>query len=387
MPNQKKRRRAQITVGHDADGHAIYKWASGYTKKELEESKEEIRRTYINGAVAVRRDTSLGEFVVQWYETYKIGAASSGGKRISASTQQNYKTAINIHILPAFGLRQIRAITAVDLQSFMNSLSGYGKTLINDTYSVLRNVFSMAYAQGIIDRDPAVALKKPQASEVQERRALTEAETKAVLTLIDTHPQGLLLALLYYTGLRRGEALGLQWGDIDFKKRTIHVARDVDHHTGSIGTLKTQYSDRYIPMPAELANLLKQHQGIGSRYVIEFRGTFWHITTFMTRWKQIQIALHDQAPEIESRVLETRPGEDGPVPVLGSILTPHYFRHNYASILHANGVDVLSAQRFLGHADPRTTLQIYTHLADKTAADDADKIQAAFSGKILARND
>ena len=92
----------------------------------------------------------------------------------------------------------------------MNELKTYGKTLINDCYSILRNCFALAYAQGIIDRDPAVALKKPQPADAEERRALTDPETNAVLTLIDTHPDGLFLALLYYTGLRRGEALGLR---------------------------------------------------------------------------------------------------------------------------------------------------------------------------------
>jgi len=54
----------------------------------------------------------------------------------------------------------------------------------------------------------------------------------------------------------------------------------------------------------------------------------------------------------------TRPRING----AGSILTPHYFRHNYASILYRSGVDVLTAQRFLGHTDPTTTMRIYTHL-------------------------
>lgn len=390
MPKNKKRLRAQITVGHDADNKPIYKWASGYTKKELAENKEELRRIYINGAVAIRRDMLLGEFVTEWFNTYKLGAASKSGKMISASTQANYRTAINIHIFPAFAQRQIRAITAADLQAFMNGMSEYGKTLINDAYSVLRNCFSMAYAQGIIDRDPAAALKKPQAAAAEERRALTDAETQAVLTLINTHPDGLFLALLYYTGMRRGEALGLQWRDVDFKKRTIHVERDVDPHTASIGDVKTPHSIRFVPIPNELNDILKRRQGIGNAYIIESRGTFWHITTFMLHWKKIQIALHQLAPGIESRIVDTikpKNPEGEIIPVIGSILTPHYFRHNYASILYNNGVDVMSAQRFLGHSDPRTTMAIYTHLADKTVENDALKVQSAFSaGKNLARN-
>ena len=65
----------------------------------------------------------------------------------------------------------------------------------------------------------------------------------------------------------------------------------------------------------------------------------------MRHWRLIQAALLDAAPAIE---------HEG----AGSILTPHYFRHNYASILYRSGVDVLTAQRYLGHTDPTTTMRI-----------------------------
>jgi integrase len=57
---------------------------------------------------------------------------------------------------------------------------------------------------------------------------------------------------------------------------------------------------------------------------------------------------------------------------------PHYFRHNYSSILYRSGVDVLTAQQYLGHAAPATTMRIYTHLADETHLKDAEKIRKAF---------
>ena len=85
----------------------------------------------------------------------------------------------------------------------------------------------------------------------------------------------------------------------------------------------------------------------------------------MRHWRLIQAALFDTAPVIK---------HEG----AGSILTPHYFRHNYASILYRSGVDVLTAQQYLGHADPATTMRIYTHLADETQLKDAEKVRKAF---------
>jgi integrase len=371
MIKKKKRLRAQITVGHDATGAPIYKWASGYTKKELSENKEELRRTYINGAIAVRRDIQLGEFVKEWYEIYKLGAASHGGRKISASTQANYRTAINVHIFPAFADRQMRAITAGDLQRFMNGLNSYSRTLIGDVYGVLKNVFSMAYAQGIVDRDPAVALKKPEAGSPTPRRALTPAETSAVLKLIDTHPDGLLLAILYYSGVRRGEALGLQWNDINFAKRQLSIRRDIDFDSGTVGEVKSKCSLRDIPIVDELYCLLQKNRSVGAGFVIQspHLKSYWSQGTFVRHWNAIQKAIYDIDHTVENA------GH-------ASILTPHYFRHNYATLLFEADVDVLTAQVFLGHADPKTTLKIYTHLRETKRVQNTEKLQKAFSRPI-----
>lgn len=359
MAAQKKRLRAQVTVGHDADGNAIYKWANGRTKKELEANKEEIRRAHINGAVAVRRDILFGDFVSDWYRVYKEPA-------LSPSSKASYRTVLNKHLFPIFADKQMRAITALQLQAFMNKQAGRGKTTTGYIMSVLTNCFTLATAQGIIDRNPAEALKQPR-SERNSRRALTAQETAAVQTIIENHQDGLLVALLYYTGLRRGEALGLRWSDINFAARTLRVERDIDFVTGDVGTVKTATSVRIVPIPDALMIMLQQNRQIGKGYIIRAprSGEYWSQATFIRRWRLIQAALLKVAPGIEN---------DGK----GSILTPHYFRHNYASILYRAGADVLTAQQYLGHADPATTLRIYTHLADETQMKDAEKVRRAF---------
>ncbi|HWQ97444.1 MAG TPA: site-specific integrase [Clostridia bacterium] len=186
-------------------------------------------------------------------------------------------------------------------------------------------------------------------------------------TIIENHQDGLLVALLYYTGLRRGEALGLRWSDINFPARTLRVERDIDFVTGDVGTVKTATSVRTVPIPDALMSMLQEHRQIGKGYIIRAprSGEFWSQATFIRRWRLIQAALLEAAPSIEN---------DGK----GSILTPHYFRHNYASILYCAGADVLTAQKYLGHAAPATTLRIYTHLADETQMKVAEKVRRAF---------
>lgn len=108
------------------------------------------------------------------------------------------------HILPEFGLQHMKAISANDIQLFVNRFAGSSKSLITLVIGILHGIFSTAYAEGILERDPTVALIRPKSSKKDARRPLTDEETQRVLEVIDNHPEGLFLAVLYYLGLRRG---------------------------------------------------------------------------------------------------------------------------------------------------------------------------------------
>ena len=360
MKKQKDGRyRTKVTVGHDSTGKAVVKWVSGRTKKELEAAKAEAVQYYVAGVTAKQRSVLFEAYAIEWYEVHKK-------PHLSYSSRASYATIFNKYLLPALANRQMRSISANELQAVLNANAGACMATVGYIYSILRNVFRMAYAQGIIDRDPSVALKKPHAVKTS-RRALTEAETAAALRVAQDHPQGLIIYLLYYTGMRLGEACGLMWTDVDFRERVIHVRRDVDFKAGSIGTVKTEYSVRDIPIVDDLYAVLTRARGIG--YVFPAPdGDHWRNTQLNRLWKDIARAMCDADPTIENK--------DGV-----SVLTAHYFRHNFASILYNAGVDVLAAQKILGHAKASTTLDIYSHISEKQTKVNADKIAGAFAAK------
>lgn len=379
MPRKKTRIRRKVVVGHDPAGNPVVKWAIGYTNKEVEDKKKELISDFVTGGSKKLQETLYRHYVQQWYDTYKKS-------KLSASSKQNYAGALNNHILPYIGDKQLRAVTSIDLQSVMNRLDGHGKTLIGDVYSILTNSFMRAYASGMIDRDPSVGLERPGTNKVT-KRALTEKETSAVLHVGANHEHGLLLLLLYYTGIRRGEALGLQWRDIDFENRTISINRDVDFSTGDIGDVKTPAAIRSIPMPQSLCDVLRPVRGLPSVHVIQApNGSFLSQATYIRWWKQLMAAMLADSPGINKCVVSTRKVKrkvnDKSVwvkeDVYGSVLTAHYFRHNYASVLYAAGVDVLTAQTYLGHSDPKTTMSIYTHLSDARKQTDSQRVCDAF---------
>lgn len=387
-----KRYRSKVLIGHDSEGKPILRYAAGRTKAELERNKEELLRTFVTGCIDSRRDILFGVYAQEWYDAFKK-------PNLSASSRQAYASTFNTHLLPVFGQRQLRAITANDLQLFMNSKAGYSGTTLAYMKTVFVNVFQMAYARGVIDRDPSVGLQIPK-FEKEVRRALTAAESSAALKVGHEHPEGLLLLILYYTGLRIGEALGLQWRDIDFSKRVLHVQRDIDMKTGTIGALKTKSSNRRVPIPDDLLNALLNVRGVGETFVLQAPESHSNLSlrTYTRRWNRLMQAMYEYDNSIDHKPIKVekpkkskkqdksnnenknnRKNKVSNEQRFQSVLTAHYFRHNYASVLYNADVDVLSAQRFLGHADVKTTLSIYSHLSEGKEDRNADKVRNAFS--------
>ncbi len=235
--------KGRVQIGVYPDGKPINKYVRGKSDVEVEAKKDEVRRQYIYGE-PIREDMLFCEFAEEWYRLKKEPFLSN-------ATKASYHSCFSRHILPAFGLRHLRAISSRDVQAFINGFNGTSKSHITLMKGIVKGILSSAFADGIIRFDPSAALVRPKAGKKAKRRALTAAETKRFLETIQTHENGLFLGVLYYLGLRRGEALGLKWGDIDWDENTVHIERDIDYTNSKAeeGDLKTQAAERYVPIP------------------------------------------------------------------------------------------------------------------------------------------
>ena len=178
--------------------------------------------------------------------------------------------------------------------------------------------------------------------------------------------------LVLATGLRRGEACGLKWSDINWHKRTIHVQRGVvklSHQESITKDPKTTSGDRIVYLSMEMSQLLKawrkecewDRQQTADETVSEddylFRqpnGKPMNPSTFTFRFKKIL-------------------KQNG----LPSELNLHSLRHTNASLLIAQGVDVRTVASLLGHAQASTTLDIYAHAFDKNKRKAQEKLGKA----------
>ena len=184
--------------------------------------------------------------------------------------------------------------------------------------------------------------------------------------------------IMLYTGIRRGELLALMVGDINLTKRTLRVDKAI-YYDGNTPCLKrggkTDAATRTLPIPDVLARYLRSVLAGRSPMeilVCDDHGKHLTESAFTRMWESFLSYLneqHGQTPgEHKSRFTP------GGIPMMIRNITPHTLRHTYATMLHAAGVDVLTAQRFLGHADVKTTLSIYTHLEDGTVQSDTKKL-------------
>ena len=189
--------RGKVRIGVTQDGKPIDKFVSGKTVKELEVAKEAARDHFIYGR-AIPKNVQFFEYAEQWYKLKKEPF-------ISAASRASYKSCFMKHLLPEFGLQNLRAIDAAQIQKFVNQFAGTSKSQITQIIGTLKGIFSSALAEGIIDRDPSASLVCPKAKKKDDRRPLTKEETEHVLSVMRTNPEGLLLAVLYYLGVRRGE--------------------------------------------------------------------------------------------------------------------------------------------------------------------------------------
>lgn len=379
MPKKQKSGlyRTKVTIGTKADGKPLYKYVSGRTKRELEAARREAEEYYISGT-GLREDRIFGEYAVSWYKTHKAPF-------IAPKTQCGYRSIINRHVMPAFQSRNLRAITASDLQAFLNRLSGMSQTMITQSLSVLHGVFGTAYQDRIIPADISRGLRRPDAKPPAEKRALSVEERAAMVKIFPTHPRGLYLAAMYYTGVRPGEARGLKWCDFDFKADMLHVQRDIDFATpqAPVGDLKTTTADRFIPIASELRALLWPRRGLPGAFLFArpdgrpldaYEADQW--------WFALMESLGHVRP--------LKPGENkykigGYRGKYAPLLTPHCMRHNFITMCWENGIDVMLTMKMVGHKDARTTLNIYTHLSRAQLETAHEKLDGMFAKKVAKK--
>ena len=372
MPKRKTPYRSKVKIGVGPDGKPINKWIQGYTREEIDRARRAVIAKYVTGE-ALEDDRFFGDYASEWYRVRKAPFCS-------LSTRESYRTALNKHLFPILGERMLRSISAIELQEIVNRFAGMSKSSITNIMATLRGVFASALVDRLIPFDPTERLIRPAAKPTAEKPALTPQQRSALASVCASHPDGHYLALMYYLGVRPGEARGLMWQDIDWRAGRVSICRDIDYKDGGRpGALKTKASARTVPLPEPLRAILEPLRGLPSHYIAHAALSVDKPLPKSTAdrvWVRLMEAAGFTVPAPQPNPFDP----SDPRHALRATITPHALRHNYITMCWESGLDPYETMKLVGHTSITTTMNIYTHLSDAQMDKTAAKLEAMFSG-------
>lgn len=255
------------------------------------------------------------------------------------------------------------------------------------TIKAQRTVYKLIYKMAVADKtygreitvNPAASCPLPTGLPKAKKREAPDDDAVARIRAAASGPYGLLPLFLMSTGFRRGEALGVQWIDVDFERMEISCRKSVSQRNGvgKVQETKTENAIRTVPILPDLEPLLiRPKEAKDTDFV--FCGTDpakpMSQSCYERRWLQFCKAAGFAEDHPEMRT--SKQGKKYTVHHWKPTLTAHVLRHGYATLLFEADVDEYTAQRLLGHADITTTRSIYTHLRQRKQQASLDKLRA-----------
>lgn len=297
--------------------------------------------------------TNLADYLSKWLANRDLSEAARG----------TYGWAINNHIVPALGARELRSISADDLERFDASI-----TLGDGGRVKIRRVLGAALADAArkryIPTSPAIGIRWPKRRGVRETPTWTPDEAKRFLECARSSNHFALFLVAIVGALGPAELFGIKWKYVDLDRGTVSIVANLTEVGGRL-----EYKEVKVPSRRRLVQLPKLA-------VSELN------------------ALHAKKKPKSDDYVFTAP-EGGPArrtafrervwrPLLKKAnvprITPYGLRHSSASLLASLGVPLMVASRALGHSDIRTTANTYVHLFPEAHREIADRFDTFLEG-------
>ncbi len=343
----------------------------GTSKRAAEQVAEKIQAKIALGQFEIvdqKTTRPFDEYFRNWLDTYARAHCKD-------STVAGYEASFRLYLLPAFGQKDLNDVSRERVKQLAYDMLAQKKSrsYVKATLAPLCEMFNHAIEDGHVSVNPALRIlrrnRTEEAEQKQKASALTREELTTLLVTCQEHfprhyPFVLLLAR---SGLRIGEAVALQWGDIDFHGRFLHVQRNwVD---GALTTPKNGKTRR-VDMSRQLADTL-------SKLHVERKKE-----TLKNGWGEVPpwLFLNDAGNMLDPDNFRKRVWPKILAKAGLRFLRIHDLRHTFASLLVQQGEPLTYVQAQMGHHSAGFTLQVYGHLlpsGDKRAVDRLDETPEA----------
>ena len=274
-------------------------------------------------------------------------------------------------ILPALGHYKLTELRPEHFRNFYAELrkvisietkKPLSEYTIEGVYATLCSILSDAVEGGFLSHNPAWRTYRYTGRKCEKKIADEETAQKIIAALEgESIKYETYFKLLIATGMRRGECCGLKWCDIDWEQRSIHICRNAVKVTDEeifVKEPKTRAGDRYVYFSAEMESLLREYQK-ECRYITEtYDQRELTDDDFLFRRQGARLPMTPTTFTYRFKLLLKKN-------CLPQELNVHSLRHTAASLMIAGGADVATVAGILGHSQPSTTLDIYTHAFDK----------------------
>ncbi len=358
----------------DPFGRRRYIYAQ--TLQELREREDALKKDQLDGLDTYAASRATVNSVFDRYIAMKLNLRSS--------TQANYKYTYDKFVRETFGKRKIAEIKFSDVKFFYCYLmteKGLSVASVDNVHTLLHPTFQLAVRDDVIRKNPSdgvmAELKKSGKKKKRMRHGLTAEQQKAFIEYVRKDEVfkhwAPLFTVLFGTGCRVGEAIGIRWQDIDFEKRLLTIDHQLTYYPRGdkrrqcfrVETPKTEAGIRDIPMMDAVVSAFREEMEIQqatgfnktvidgmSGFVFQSsEGGLQHPGNINKAIRRI-VTRHNEQELIEAQ-------ETGRNPVIIPPFSCHITRHTFCTRLCEQETNVKVIQSIMGHSSIETTMDIY----------------------------
>lgn len=340
------------------------------SEPSLREKEKELEQNLFNGLVSDGANMTVLE-LVEKYLSLKTG--------VRHNTEANYKFVVNIIKKEAFGKKRIDKVKESDAKGWLIKLQddGRGYSTIHTVRGVVRPAFQMAVKDDLIRKNPfEFQLATVVVNDSVTREAVSRADERRFLNFVKEDPhycryyEGMFI--LFNTGLRISEFVGLTISDIDFENMKINVTHQLQRKRDMeyiIEDTKTACGTRQVPMTEKVAECFRRIIANRPHYKVEPIIDGYAGFLYLDKDNNPMVALHwekyfQHALEKFNSIYKDELPK----------ITPHVCRHTFCSNMAKAGMNPKTLQYIMGHADIGVTLNTYTHLSFDDAKEEMDRL-------------
>lgn len=358
--------RARFT---DSNGKKHQKYKSGFKRKQdAIDCYINMYQTYQEECCNDPLREPFNEHIRKWFNsTYK--------RSVAETTAETRWYSIEKHILPYFHNQMLDNITARMIDEFYNDKldEGLASKTVREYHNLLNRAFTQAIKWSLIKENPVNEATPPKI-QTKEVTPWTKEQTETFLRLVKESEDEAFYVVAIFTGMRRGEILGLKWEDIDLYQGKIHVQRSLARVKGKgliLKDVKTKKSKRQIAISPYVVFVLKKHREKQLSWSKKMNGEFIEQGIVFSAMNGNLKDPNNQLRQFNKYIKQAG------VPKV----TIHDLRHLHATLMLKNGENPKVVSERLGHSRVGITLDIYSHVTPDLQDEAALRLEKSFFQK------